>query len=825
MDNLPRASSTSNINKNHANQKSSTKDGDVRSNNDDHVKNPINSKSMNMLPSINHKRASTSASAGSGLSEHFHSKHAADRNGVLTAPTKQMHNDGNNGNHSMSHTGLHADNHSPHTLTHAEMHHAAFGGNEAFVNTKELHNRESRSHIQWQDDIARHIITMYATTKVTKPNISKEKREATQHLLSFVDVRKKNEGLGDVNTDIYMDNTNIPSPDAKKQKRKSKLKQSEDDSPQFSSSNLFPVQESEVESKSGKSVDKLRKSIELGHRNVSIENSKRKKKKKKRVNNKISDVSFELDKYDVTNMNQKDGTEFPSSIPSKSKAKKKVSKLDDEVAPELIDALPAQLKNLPESFSKTSKFRTCYVVKNKEGVETIIRGSPKCYPIWFVASGEVNANWEALPNGEAIQAHLSSIYEKGQYEEYIGIVERIVLDLRQGILDRIQHQPLQLGEHGRSCAVSKANLRQLKSVKKGSPAKKDHYGIPLFYMESANTIMKSCDIDPGKNTDISFNRSNSPSQRRSRIRMLNQSNAADGNGHMFGYNSSHSDQNQNGSDMEEQPAPYDYADQILQNSITTTSGEVLNINGLDVTAVQSQHSGYQSPNKLHTPSSNGIRRRKRNESGDELMNSTCNSPNRSSLGSRAGTRVGSGIESPFMNDMPALSPIRGNGTASNTNLSMNFNMSRIASCGDVGTEEFSNERSADTIPPMEGDLQMIHVQFYWKQLIATAIAMSILSTNKKDFVCALRLLQKAMSMCKIEGFLEDRKKIEMEGYVYSAMAYYFFKCGKKTAALAHTKQAGKLHAKIRNYDSVAISLLHVSVIEIQQSRFKEAHKV
>jgi len=127
--------------------------------------------------------------------------------------------------------------------------------------------------------------------------------------------------------------------------------------------------------------------------------------------------------------------------------------------------------------------------------------------------------------------------------------------------------------------------------------------------------------------------------------------------------------------------------------------------------------------------------------------------------------------------------------------------------------------------PGEGELSIQHVYFYWKQLIATTIAMSILSTNKKEYVPALRLLQRAQGMCKVEGMLEEAKRIEMMGYAYSAMAYYFFKCGKRTAALAHTKQAGKLHARIHNYDSVAISLLHVAVVEIQKNKFKEAHKV
>ena len=77
----------------------------------------------------------------------------------------------------------------------------------------------------------------------------------------------------------------------------------------------------------------------------------------------------------------------------------------------------------------------------------------------------------------------------------------------------------------------------------------------------------------------------------------------------------------------------------------------------------------------------------------------------------------------------------------------------------------------------------------------------------------------------MEGMLQERVKIEMKAYAYNAMAYYFYQLNKRTASLAHTNLANRLHRKIGNYNYVAISLLHTACIQIRQNHLKEAHKV
>lgn len=65
-----------------------------------------------------------------------------------------------------------------------------------------------------------------------------------------------------------------------------------------------------------------------------------------------------------------------------------------------------------ESFRKTSKFRTVTLVTNPAGEEVALRGSPRCFPIWFTSTGDVYAVWSRLPGGDKLQAHLSDLYER-----------------------------------------------------------------------------------------------------------------------------------------------------------------------------------------------------------------------------------------------------------------------------------------------------------------------------------------------------------------------------------------------------------------------------
>ena len=58
-----------------------------------------------------------------------------------------------------------------------------------------------------------------------------------------------------------------------------------------------------------------------------------------------------------------------------------------------------------------------------------IRGSPRVFPIWFVSSGEIYSNWSRLPGGDELQAQLANLYEKRRFQEFLGIIEKIIDDM------------------------------------------------------------------------------------------------------------------------------------------------------------------------------------------------------------------------------------------------------------------------------------------------------------------------------------------------------------------------------------------------------------
>jgi hypothetical protein len=93
-----------------------------------------------------------------------------------------------------------------------------------------------------------------------------------------------------------------------------------------------------------------------------------------------------------------------------------------------------------KSFRNHSKYRSCLVVTvgrtgktagapHNPGTEISIRGSPRCFPIWFVTSGEIYSNWSKLHGGDMLQAQLLNLYENRRFKEYLGILEKIIDDM------------------------------------------------------------------------------------------------------------------------------------------------------------------------------------------------------------------------------------------------------------------------------------------------------------------------------------------------------------------------------------------------------------
>ena len=108
------------------------------------------------------------------------------------------------------------------------------------------------------------------------------------------------------------------------------------------------------------------------------------------------------------------------------------------------------------------KYRVTNIIRTRFGQEIVVRGSPKCFPIWFVSNGDVYANWTSLPGGRKLQAHLQVLYESEYYHEYIQIVEAVLVQLWRGRM--FGKEEFAVGSFGKDGAntptLSRANTTQ-----------------------------------------------------------------------------------------------------------------------------------------------------------------------------------------------------------------------------------------------------------------------------------------------------------------------------------------------------------------------------
>ena len=82
---------------------------------------------------------------------------------------------------------------------------------------------------------------------------------------------------------------------------------------------------------------------------------------------------------------------------------------------------------------KKSKFHVEHIarIRGGGGRAVVIRGPPKCFPIFFSSSREVFFDWTSLcvdpANGRRFQAHCTRLREEKRYLEYLKLVENILV--------------------------------------------------------------------------------------------------------------------------------------------------------------------------------------------------------------------------------------------------------------------------------------------------------------------------------------------------------------------------------------------------------------
>lgn len=84
-------------------------------------------------------------------------------------------------------------------------------------------------------------------------------------------------------------------------------------------------------------------------------------------------------------------------------------------------------------YEANEKFRRNMKVRNDKGEEVTVRTAARVTPIWFVSAGDVYADWTALPDGQKLQAQLSSFYEHRKFLEYLQVLEKVLLELWEKI--------------------------------------------------------------------------------------------------------------------------------------------------------------------------------------------------------------------------------------------------------------------------------------------------------------------------------------------------------------------------------------------------------
>ena len=697
-----------------------------------------------------------------------------------------------------------------------------------FVNTADLAVQEDRTHLQWQDDIARHVLTMFATSKIRRPALSAKQKTSSMNLLSFIDVKHKTEGLGDTNGDIYMDGSNVGSP----HRTAAPLPQYKDiDFPDIiakqlppdpvppfeATNNNVPFSGTNVvdmdmgvsgtfegmggdSNSNGNGVEGARGDIEdrqEGKKQPKFKSLTRQKSRNARITetiNKTLNTTGGGD-FDITDtLGGVGGEEDVGTVPAgdeaadsagvgtlkRKKSKKRrglsrapsVAQQNDQASTNYnnnVDVAKAlQLDVLPDSFTTTSKFRTCYVVKNKNGEEVTVRGAPKCYPIWFVGSGDLKSNWEGLPGGEKLQAQLNVIYEKGHFEEYVGVLTTTLLDLRRQLDEDRPSEELQEFLGRLEAEIEMQNQTQAKAQSRRSTTRTG--GSPTRNGGSPTRNGGS----PTRNGGSPARTGGSPTREGGSPGKVRRGKPAPGGYAQYG------DGGGTGSVGEEEEET-DYADKLL------ASAEFPDI-------------GYTGP------ASRGTSPAKSTRKGGE------NSPSR-----RQGTAA-AGVGSP--------------GPSTTTSSSSLMNTGQIESFSPrgegrhTGKVTFNTETGHAELPPLDARQEAYRVlQSHWKQAVGACIALSTISTSRKTQALALKLSQLALRLCAMGDFLDRRERLQLKAYCYNAMAYYFYSCKKRTAALSHTRQASKLHSLAGNTNYVAVCLLHIACIECQMAQFKDSHAV
>lgn len=265
----------------------------------------------------------------------------------------------------------------------------------------------SHTTIEWQNELARHILSMYAsTTANSNLNSSKailkfvDNEDSEANLMNMIDKTISDEGVTkkseeDVAKKLRIKKTlNLSVNKGEKDEKEKSLNRSSSSSNSRSMNSIFNGNKNDLENK------KMIIPMDAVRSSVSSSSSR----------------------------------PPPRPLNSSQSNRGEVSMVRSNLSTPQTRSTKTPLSFFPDGNEplRAGKGKEPLTLKDAREVEVPLRmrGPPLCYPVWFIGTGDIYADWTLIlgeaTDGVKLQAQLKILYEHLEYKEYLGVVESIL---------------------------------------------------------------------------------------------------------------------------------------------------------------------------------------------------------------------------------------------------------------------------------------------------------------------------------------------------------------------------------------------------------------
>jgi hypothetical protein len=263
----------------------------------------------------------------------------------------------------------------------------------------------SHTTIEWQNELARHILSMYASTTANS-NLNSSKA-----ILKFVDNEDSEANIMNMIDKTIFDEgvTKKSEEDVAKKLRIMKTLNL--------SANKGEKDEKSLNRSSSSSNSRSMNSIFNGNKNDS--------------ENKKKNIPVDAIRSSVSSSSSRPP---PRLLNSSQSNRGEVSMVRSNLSTPQTRSTKTPLSFFPDGNEplRVGKGKEPLTLKDAGEVEVPLRmrGPPLCYPVWFIGTGDIYADWTLIlgeaTDGVKLQAQLKILYEHLEYKEYLGVVESIL---------------------------------------------------------------------------------------------------------------------------------------------------------------------------------------------------------------------------------------------------------------------------------------------------------------------------------------------------------------------------------------------------------------